>query len=60
MVRKENNNRTPWEEKKNNLEEQDNICFCGWIMLLQKKYFFVLNYFLMCLDRFNVFMSKKI
>jgi hypothetical protein len=56
MVRKKNNNKTPWEEKKNNLEDQDKICLCGWIMLLQKKYFFVLNYFLMCLDRFNVLM----
>ena len=26
MVRKKNNNKTPWEEKKNNLEDQDNIC----------------------------------
>jgi len=37
MVRKKNNSKTPWEENKNNLEDQDNICFCCWIMLLQKK-----------------------
>jgi hypothetical protein len=50
MVRKKNNNKTPWEEKKNNLEDQ-------WLdNAFAKKYFFVLNYFLMCLDRFNVLM----
>jgi hypothetical protein len=56
MVRKKNNSKTPWEENKNNLEDQDNICFCCWIMLLLKKKKIALNYFLMCLDCFNVLM----
>ena len=51
MVRKKNNNKTPWEEKKNNLEDQDNICLWLDNAFAKKKKYFYFKLF------FNVFRS---